>query len=67
MGMEIYVNLWYYLAEFFFEWKKFHAEVVEKIKTHISCPITFGGGGDCAFFEEMGKKRVGRGGTQKRE
>ena len=58
MGMEIYVNLWYYLAEFFFEWKMFHAEVVEKIKTHISCPISFfflGGGESCHLWDNVEK------------
>jgi len=30
-----------YFAQFFLEWKIFQIKVVEKIKTHILCPITF--------------------------
>jgi len=30
-----------YLAHFFLEWELFHIEIVEKIKTHILCSITF--------------------------
>jgi hypothetical protein len=38
--MNIYVHLWY-LAEFFLQWEVFQTIVVEKIKIHILCPITF--------------------------
>ena len=34
-------HLWSYLAQFFFEWEIFQAKVVEKIKSHILCPIKF--------------------------
>ena len=30
-----------FLAQFFFEWEKFQTKVVEKIKIHILCSITF--------------------------
>jgi len=30
-----------HVAQFFLEWKMFQTKVVEKIKTHILCPITF--------------------------
>ena len=30
-----------YLAHFFSEWEMFQKKVVEKIKTHILCPVTF--------------------------
>jgi hypothetical protein len=30
-----------YLAELFSEWEIFHTKVIEKIKTHILCSITF--------------------------
>jgi len=30
-----------YLAQFFLEWEMFQTKVVEKIKTHILCPVTF--------------------------
>jgi hypothetical protein len=39
--METCVHLWSYLAEFFSEWEKIQTKVVEKIKTHILCSITF--------------------------
>ena len=34
-------NIWSYLAQFLLEWKMLQATFVEKIKTHISRPITF--------------------------
>jgi hypothetical protein len=34
-------HLWSYLAQFFLEWKIFQTKFVEKIVTHILCPITF--------------------------
>jgi len=30
-----------YLARFFLEWEMFQTEIVEKIKMHILCPVTF--------------------------
>ena len=30
-----------YLAQFFSEWEMFQTKVVEKIKTHILCSVTF--------------------------
>jgi hypothetical protein len=35
------VHLWQYLAEIFLEWEIFQTKVVEKIRTHILCSITF--------------------------
>ena len=35
------IHFWSYLAYFFLEWKMFQTKVVEKIKTHILCSITF--------------------------
>jgi hypothetical protein len=34
-------RLWQYLAKLFLEWEIFQIKVVEKIKTHILCSITF--------------------------
>jgi hypothetical protein len=34
-------HLWQYVAEFFLEWEIFYIKVVEKIKIHISCSVTF--------------------------
>jgi hypothetical protein len=38
--MKTYVHLWY-VSEFFLEWEMFQTKVVQKIKTHILCSITF--------------------------
>ena len=35
------IHLWLYLLRFFSEWEMFQTIVVEKIKTHILCSITF--------------------------
>ena len=35
------IHFWSYLAQFFLEWKMFRRKVVEKIKTHILCSVTF--------------------------
>jgi hypothetical protein len=39
--MKTDVHVWYYLAEFFSEWEMFQTKVLEKIKTHILCFVTF--------------------------
>jgi uncharacterized membrane protein YecN with MAPEG domain len=39
--MKTFSNLWQYLPKFILEWEMFETNVVEKIKTHILCPITF--------------------------
>ena len=39
--MKTDIRLWSYLAEFFLEWEMFQTKVVEKIKTHILCSVTF--------------------------
>ena len=39
--MKTFSHLWQYLAEFFLEWEMFQIKVVEKIKTHILCSVTF--------------------------
>jgi hypothetical protein len=38
---ETFSHLWQYLDELFLEWKMFSIKVIEKIKTHILCFITF--------------------------
>ena len=42
--MKTNIRLWQNLAEFFLELEMFQTKVVEKIKTHILCSVTF-------FFE----------------
>ena len=37
-------NFFIYLAHFFLQWEMFQTKIVEEIKTHILCPVTF-------FFE----------------
>jgi hypothetical protein len=39
--MKTFSRLWQYLVEFFLEWEMFQIKVVNKIKTHILCSITF--------------------------
>ena len=39
--MKTDMHFWSYLAQFFLEWEMFQTEVVEKIKTHILCSVTF--------------------------
>jgi hypothetical protein len=39
--MKTFLHLWQYLAELFLEWEIFQIKVVEKIKTHILCTVTF--------------------------
>jgi len=38
--MKTNIHFWSYIAHFFLEWKAFHTNVVEKIKTHILCSVT---------------------------
>jgi len=35
------IHFWSYLAHFFLEWEMFQTKVVEKIKTHVLCSVTF--------------------------
>jgi hypothetical protein len=39
--MKTFTHLWQYLAKYFLEWEVFQTKVVEKIKTHVLCWITF--------------------------
>ena len=39
--MNTNIHFWSYLARFFLEWEMFRTKVVEKIKTHIVCSVTF--------------------------
>ena len=39
--MKAFSCLWQYLAEFFLEWVMFQTSGLVKIKTHISCSVTF--------------------------
>ena len=39
--MKTFSHLWQYLADLFVECEMFQIKVVEKIKTHILCSVTF--------------------------
>ena len=39
--MKTDTRFWSYLAQFFLEWELYRTDVVEQIKTHILCSITF--------------------------
>ena len=39
--MKTATHFWKYLAQFFLEWEMFQIKVVEKIKTHILCSVTY--------------------------
>jgi len=39
--MKTYIHFWSYLAHFFLEWEMFQTNVLEEIKTHILCSVTF--------------------------
>jgi len=39
--MKTNIHFWSYLAQFFLEWEMFQTKVVEKIKTHVLCSVTF--------------------------
>jgi len=52
------------LAHFFLEWEMFQTEVVEKIKTHILCSVTFFLFENRAFYEIKWKNTVESGRPQ---
>jgi hypothetical protein len=39
--MTTFPHLWQYLANFFLEWEMFQTKIVEEIKAHILCSVTF--------------------------
>ena len=49
----IYI-FWSYLAQFFLEWEMFQTKVVQKIKIHILCSVTFFRK-SCSFWDNVGK------------
>ena len=60
---ETSIHFWSYLAQFFLEWEMFHTKVVQKIKTHILCSVTFFPE-NRAVYEIMWKNIVQRGRAQ---
>ena len=56
--MKTYVHLWQFFAEFFLEREIFQAKVVEKIKTHMLCPIAFFFSENRGVYEIMWKNIV---------
>ena len=41
LHMKISTHFGSYLAQFLLQWEMFQTKVVEEIKTHILCPITY--------------------------
>ena len=41
--MKMFSHLWQYLDYFFLEWETFQIKLVQKMKTHILCPVIFFG------------------------
>jgi hypothetical protein len=39
--MKTNIHFWLHLTHFFLEWEVFQTKVIEKIKTHILCSVTF--------------------------
>jgi hypothetical protein len=39
--MKTDIHIWSYLAQFFLEWEMLQTKIVEEIKTHILCSVTF--------------------------
>jgi hypothetical protein len=54
--MKTFSYLWQWFAKFFSEWEMFRIKVVQKIKTHISCSVTFSN--NRAVYEIMWKNMV---------
>ena len=58
--MKTNILFWSHLAQFFLEWEMFQTKVVQKIKTHISCPVPFFGK-SCRLWDNVEKYfRVGQ-------
>ena len=49
---------WSHLAQFSLQWEMFQTKVVEKIKTHILCSVTFFSPENRAVYEVMSKNTV---------
>jgi hypothetical protein len=52
--MKTNIHVWSHLAQFFLEWEMFRTKVVEEIKTHILCPLTFFFK-SCCLWDNVGK------------
>ena len=55
LHMKTNMHIWSYLAQFFWEWEMFQTYIVEKIKTHVLCSVTFLFFLNCAIYEIMWK------------
>jgi hypothetical protein len=56
--METTRYFWSYFAQFFLEWEIFRTKVVEEIKTHILCSVTFFFSENRAVYEIMWKNTL---------
>ena len=53
--MKTNTYFWWYLAQFFLEWEMFQTKVVEKIKPHILCSVTFIFRRSCRLWDSVRK------------
>ena len=60
--MKTFLRVWR-LAKFFVEWEMFSTKVVEKIKTHILCRVTFFPRKSCRLWDNVEKYDGARGAT----
>ena len=49
------IRVWSYIAHFFLEWEMFRTNVVEKIKTHLFCLVSFFFRKSCRLWDNLGK------------
>jgi len=60
--MKTDIHFWSYLVQFFAEWQMFQTKVVEEIKIHILCSVTFLRK-SCRLWDNVGKYRGAGQGT----
>ena len=63
--MKTNIHFLSYLAHFFIDWEMFQTKIVDKIKTHILCSVTFFFFENRAVYETMLKNIVKAGRPQK--
>jgi len=62
--MKTNIHFLSYLAHFFIDWEMFQTKIVDKIKTHILCSVTFFFFENRAVYEKTWKNIVQRGRSQ---
>jgi len=60
--MKTNIHFWSYLPQFFLEWEMFQTKVVEEIRKHGLCSITFFSRKSCLLWDNVEKYgRAGQG------